>query len=87
MRTPVVKRRSTSGERKLVHFFRLTMPAFGTELTSFPYAGANETCLHQTLIEVLSPRGGDGTEPVHSSGDLETYRCPPTVLVKEVAEP
>jgi hypothetical protein len=39
------------------------MPAFGTELTSFPSAGADDTCLHHTRIEVLSPRGGDCTEP------------------------
>ena len=64
MRPPVVKRQSNSLERNLVHFFRLTMPAFETELTLFPYAGANETCLHHTRIEVLSPRGGDCTEPV-----------------------
>jgi hypothetical protein len=40
------------------------MPAFGTELTSFPSASADATCLHHTCREVLSPRGGDGTAPV-----------------------
>jgi hypothetical protein len=37
-------------------------------------------------MEVLSPSSGDGMETVAVSCDLETSRCPPTVLVKEGAE-
>ena len=57
------------------------------ELTSFPRAGADDTCLHQTLIEALSPskrRLQRDHEDIPCG--LETYQCPRTVLVKEVAE-
>ena len=77
-----------SCERNLIHFFHTDDAAiWNDELASFPCAGADDTCLHHTRIEVLSPRGGDCTEPVLALCDLETYRCPRTVLVKEVAEP
>lgn len=56
------------------------------ELTSLHCAGAEETCLHHTLIEALPPQNGDCTEPVGAPCDLETYRCPRPVLFKEVAE-
>ena len=62
------------------------MPAFGIELTSFPQAGADDTCLHHTRIEVLSPSSGDCIETGIISCDLETSRCPRPVRVKEGAE-
>jgi phosphatidylserine/phosphatidylglycerophosphate/cardiolipin synthase-like enzyme len=53
------------------------------ELTSFPGAGADDTCLHQTLIEALSPeRGRPQRERRVTLCGLETYQCPRTVLDK-----
>jgi hypothetical protein len=87
MRPPVVKRQTTPVSGIFSTFF------YGgdagvrkRELTAFPRAGADATCLHHTRIEVLSPPGGDCTGLVGVLCDLETSQCPRTVLVKEGAE-
>jgi hypothetical protein len=84
---PGCQEANDSCERNLLHFFYAGDAGVRKrELTSFPRAGADATCLHQTLIEVLSPPGGDCTGLVGVLCDLETYQCPRTVLVKEGAE-
>jgi hypothetical protein len=76
-----------SQERNLFRFFCANEAGVWKRgLTSFPRAGADDTCLHHTRIEVLSSQGDDCTELVVVLCDLETYQCPRTVLVKEVAE-
>jgi hypothetical protein len=57
------------------------------ELTSFLCAGIDNTCLHQTLIEALSPskrrlQWDHGDVPC----GLERYQCPHTVLFNGVAK-
>jgi hypothetical protein len=58
MRSPFVKRQ-TVPRSGFFAFFPLQGPRavaiWQRVLTSFPYAGADSTCLHQTLIEALSP--------------------------------
>jgi hypothetical protein len=86
MRPPVVKRQTNPVSGIFSTFFTGDAGVRTCELTSFRRAGADDTCLHHTRMEVLSPRGGDCTGPVVVLCDLETSRGPRTVLVKEGAE-
>jgi hypothetical protein len=77
-----------SCERNLIHFCSADDAAvWNGELASFPCAGADDACLHQTLIEAPSP---SKRRLQRDHGDvpcgLETYQCPHTVLFKGVAE-
>jgi hypothetical protein len=87
MRPPVVKRQNTPLNGIGSVFYAGDAGVWKRELTSFLCTGADETCLHQILIEVLSRlQGGDCTRPLVALCDLETYWCPRTVLFKEGAE-
>jgi hypothetical protein len=90
MRTPVVKRHTTPKSGFLV-FFRRVGPGVVSlsqrVLTWFPCSGTDTLCLHQTLIEALSP----WRWRVQRSMDailcgLETSPCPHTVLCKVAAQ-
>jgi hypothetical protein len=84
---PGCQEATSSLERNLVHVLRLTMPAFGTALTSCPSAGTDAAGLHHTLLEAQAPREAAMAErPLGMLGGRETYECPPTVLVQAGAE-
>ena len=65
---------------------RLTRPAFRTELTSFPHAGADATCLHHARLEVLSPARWRLHRTIGVLCGRETSRGPRPILCKEEAE-
>src|SRR4030095_925153 len=89
---PLLVKRQTSPESGSFRFFPQCEASAASSrcrvLTSFPCAGANQTWLHHTRIEVQSPLAGRLQSTVGVIlCDLEIMLCPHTVLLKRPAEP
>jgi hypothetical protein len=88
---PLLVKRQTSPESGSFRFFPQCEASAASSrcrvLTSFPCAGANQTWLHQTRIEVQSPLAGRLQSTVGVIlCDLEIMLCPHTVPLKRPAE-